>query len=256
MSLRNIPELLRSVWGEIQEDNCIDLAAQTSFYFILVLFPFFIVLAAITSYFPLSDLRPSILNWIVPYLPIGSRNVLILTIFSLTQGRGSFLSFGVAASAWSASSGVVSLMDTLNTAYEVREARAYWKRRLVALGTLLVICLFFVVGFGLITVGGDLGDWLGAQVHAGHYVITLWRVARWVVSITLLVLGTVVLERVLPNARYRWRWVSVGAIFAVATSIPASLGFRFHIQHFTSYARTYGALGAISVLMLWIYMEG
>lgn len=244
-----------SLWEAIQKDNCIDLAAQTAFYFVLALFPFFIVLAAITSYIPISALGPMVLNGIVRNLPAGSRHLVMQTLAGLTHGRGGFLSFGLATAAWSASSGVVSLMDTLNIAYEVPETRSYWRRRLIALGSLLMLCLFFVVGFGLFAAGAELGEWVARELQPRPYFMLLWRIGRWVVAIGFLVLGVSYVERVLPNVRYPWKWVSVGSLFAVVISIPASICFRIYIQHFTSYSQAYGTLGGFFVLMLWIYLE-
>jgi membrane protein len=250
-----VRQLLRAVWKEVWEDDCIDLAAQTSFYFILAIFPFFIILAALVSYLPFTHVWHDVVLWIIHYFPPSSRDLVIQTIFDLTRGRSSFLSFGVAAAAWAASTGIMSMIDALDTAYEVKETRSYWRRRGLALGMLLVLCLFFLIGFGLLTAGGGLGDWIDARFHPGPYFHVLWHTANWVVSIVLLVLGMAFVERVLPNARRSWRWVTVGAIFVVGTSIPASLALRFYVRHFTTYATAYGTLGAFFVLMLWIYME-
>ena len=250
-----IRKLLRSVWREIWEDNCVNLAAQMSFYFILALFPFFIILAALASYLPFTDVWHEVVLWIIDYFPPSSRHLVIRTIFNLTQGRSGFLSFGVAASAVAASTGIMSLIDALNIVYEARETRSYWKRRALALGMLLVLCLFFLVGFGLLAAGGGLGNWIDRSFHPGPYFNVLWRTASWVVSVLMLVLGMAFVERLLPNARRPWRWVTVGAIFVVGTSIPASLGFRYYVRHFTIFPTAYGTLGAFFILMLWIYME-
>ena len=231
-----------------------DLAAQTSFYFILAIFPFFILLAVMVSYLPFTDIWHDVVLWIIHYFPPSSRRLVIQTIFDLTNGRIRFLSFGVAAAAWAASTGIMSLMNALNIIYEVRETRGYWKRRGQAIGMLLVLCIFFLMGFVLLTTGGVLSEWIEASYQPGPYFEILWKSATWAFSITLLVLGMAFVEHVLPNTRRSWRWVTAGAIFVIATSIPASIGLRFYVKHFTTYA-TYGTLGAFFVLMVWVYME-
>jgi len=149
----------------------------------------------------------------------------------------------------------MSLMDALNTVYGFRETRSYWKRRAVALGILLLLCLFALIGFGLVTAGGGLGNWINASFHPGAYFRIIWRLARWVVSISMLVLAMAFVEHVLPDARRPWRWVTVGAAFVVGTSIPASLAFSFYVRHFTLFPTAYGTFGGFFVLMLWIYMQ-
>jgi membrane protein len=243
------------VWREIWDDNCVDLAAQTSFYFILALFPFFIILAVLVSYLPFSGIWHGVVVWIIHYFPLRSQNLMIQTIFGLTQERASFLSFGVLASAWAASTGIMSLMTALNIAYDVPESRGYWRRRIVSLGMLVVLCLFFMVGFGLVTAGGGVGRAIEAHFQTGPGFKLVWRLVRWTLTVVLLVVGMALLERVLPDTERPWRWVTAGALFVVGASTPTSLGLRFYVTHFTLYPTAYGTLGAFFVLMLWVYTE-
>ena len=247
--------LLRAVWRETWEDNCVDLAAQTSFYFVLAIFPFFIVLAALVSYFPATPQWHAVVDWIADYLPSNSRHLVVQTILGLTEGRSSFLTFGVATSAWAASTGIVGLMEAMNIVYEVREDRPYWKKRALALGMLVVFCVFFLTAFALLTFGEGYAMRAAARIFPGLNFIASWKIGRWAISIVLLVVGMAFVEYFLPNARLPWKWVTLGALFVVGASVPASLGFRYYMQHYTIYDATYGTLGAFFVLMLSVSME-
>lgn len=250
-----IRALVRAVWREFLEDNCVDLAAQTSFYFLLALFPFFIVLAALASYLSFTNVSRDLVLWIIHYFPPTSQHAVTEATLDLSRGRGGFLSLGLVTSAWAASTGIVSLIDALNVVYEVQEARSYWKRRALALGMLVGLCLSFLIAFGLLTSGGLIASWIEMHLHPGPYFHVLWQTVTWVASVVLLALGMSFVERAFPNAHLPWKWITAGGVFVVVMSILASMGFRIYIQHFTTYATAYGAFGSFFVLMLWVYME-
>ncbi len=252
---RRVPvrELAKRVWIEMDADNVPGLAAQTSYYFVLAFFPFLIVLAALVGSLPFTGLWDETLAWITLNFPRQSQQLILDTVTSLTHNRGSFLSIGLLGTAWAASAGFMNLMCSLNAAYDVKETRSFYKRLGLAFIMLCVLTLLFLGSFGLLTVG----DWLGSRLAdrgIDVVLIILWYVGRWTVALLLLAVAIAILDYALPNRKRPWRCFTPGALFFILAWVPATLGFNLYVRHFASYNRTYGALGAFVVLMVWTYI--
>ena len=244
---------LRRVWKAVLCDCCEDLAAQMSYFFLMALFPFFIVLAAIVGYLPFTGAWPHVLTWITQYFPDPVQPYVFKTVTNLTQEWRGLLSFGLVSSIWIATRAVISLMDGLNTAYNARETRGFWKRRLLACGVMLVFAITFLTAFGLLTFGGVAGLWLGTHSGPGAAFFVLWHGLRWIIPLVLLNFAVGFANYVLPNTIRPWRWVTPGSLFVVVVWLPATIGFNAFLHHL-SRVGAYGAVGTFFVLMTWVYI--
>src|SRR3984885_2070465 len=157
---RGLSEVIELTFSRVMEDNILDLAAQVSFYFVLSLVPFLIVLAAIVGWLPSTTLWQSFAQWITDYFPNRSRQAVFATILDLTRGYTGYLSFGLLLAVWSASSGFMSLMEALSVACCGKDTRGYWKKRAIATVTTLIASLLCLVAFGLWT----LGHWATREI--------------------------------------------------------------------------------------------
>jgi membrane protein len=249
-----LKELARRVWAELDADNVPGLAAQTSFYFTLALFPFLLFLAALVGGLPFTGLWDKILKWIVLYLPASSQRFIFDTVSGLTRGHTSFLSLGLLGTVWASCTGLMNLMCSLNTAYEVREGRSFLRRTGLALVMLFVFSFFFLGAFGLLTAGDWVDNWLAARVNPSLPLASLWHIGRWVVSLTLIALAVSLADHTLPNLKRPRRLITAGTLFVALAWVPASIGFNLYVRYVASYDKTYGALGAFVILMVWIYL--
>jgi membrane protein len=246
--------LLRRVWNRAQQDDCVDLAAQMSFYFALSLLPTCLVLAVVVGWLPSTVLWKSFATWAVTYLPLQSRELIFSTVLGLVNHSTGFLSLGLVTALWSASAGFVSMMESLSIVYGERDDRPYLRKRVIAACVTLLAMLFSLGAFGLMAFGrwgfgqapAALTAWSGAKAA--------WQIGRWVVTAALMFVGIDFLNFLLPSVRRPWRWVTPGGVFVVLTVAAASEGFNLYFQHFSEYPRIYGALGGFIILMLWIYV--
>lgn len=253
-SVKQFETLMLRVWRKISEDNVAGLAAQVAFFFVLSLFPFFILLAAVVGLLPSTQLWGHLLKWATLYLPESSQTLVFNIVAGLTRGRVSFLSLGVLSAAWAASGGVYTLTSSLNTAYDVVETRKLWKRALLTIFTVFVVCLLFLGSFGLLTGGQLLATWIAAHLALGLPILAIWRIGHWLVSLALLTLGISTVYYLLPNCKLPWHWITPGTLLAVAIWVPGTLGFNFYVQHIANYNTIYGALAGFMIMMVWIYL--
>jgi membrane protein len=235
-------------------DDCVDLAAQMSYYFSLSLFPFFIVLAAIVGWLPSTSLWHNLAQWITDYLPRDSRGMVFTTILSLTQTSTGFFSLGLFATIWTASSGFVSLMESLTVAYGAKEARGFWKKRVLAVTATVVGAVFLLGSFGLLT----FGHWAAAMISMHLDTVVNfqvpWEFGRWLASLLVMLLGFDLMNYFLPNIRKRWRWLTPGTGFVILMMVSGSAIFNFYLRHCGSYPRFYGTMAGFIILMVWIYL--
>lgn len=253
-SLRLFIAFVKKIWIETNNDNLVDLAAVMSFYFVLSLMPFLLVIAAFVGWLPSTNLWHSFAQWVTDYLPPESRTLIFNTVVDLTHGYQSFLSIGLAGTIWAASSGFVSLMDSLNVVYHAKETRGFWRRRFIAIIATLIAALFLIASFGILA----LGRWTAVQLWTHLESVILIRVIlelfRWLATLVLMCLGLDLINYFLPNRRSPWAWLTPGTLFVALAFVFASVGFNFYIRHFSNYPHLYGALAAFIVLMIWIYM--
>jgi len=154
---------------------------------------------------------------------------------------------GIAVALWTASTSMSHLVEAVNIAYdEELDDRSFWRKRGSALVfTFGLLAVFAAAGF-VILVGSRLGTGFTGSVLS----TVAWIVAGGFFTIAL---GT--LYRYGPDrASTKWRWVSPGAVFAVVTGVIMSAVFRLYLANFGSYNETYGSLGAVIVLLLWLYL--
>src|ERR1043166_6420517 len=112
----SVRSLAKKVLAQAFAHGFFDLAAQMSFYFVMSLFPFFMIIAALVGLLPSTTLWQHFAQWVTDYLPAQSRRVVFETILGLSRGSAGFLSFGILATLWTASSGFSSLMESLSVA--------------------------------------------------------------------------------------------------------------------------------------------
>ena len=249
-------DVAKRVWARVNDDHLTDMAAEVSFYFALSLFPFFLVLAAIIGWLPSTDLWQSFAQWVIAYFPRLSRSLVFKTILDLARGYKGFLSFGLATTLWTASSGFMSLMDVLTVVYGGRrDPRSYWKKRLMAIAATIGANLFFILSFGLWTAG----KWAIATASVRFQALVAfeerWKVVWWLLTLLLLCIGLDLLNYFLPAVKRRWRWLSPGTVFVVLSYGLASLGLNLYVHYSPMLPRIYGTLAGFIVLMLWIYIS-
>lgn len=246
-------DLLGRIWTRIQSDNCFDLAAEISFFFSLSLLPFCLVLAMVVGWLPSTLLWKPFATWIVTYLPIESQHLIFSTILGLIDYSTGFLSFGLITALWSASSGFVSLMESLSVVYVGRDSRSYWRKHVIAACVTLLAMVFSLGCFGLAAFGHWGFEWFALKLKGWSVSRPVWEAARWLITLAVLCVAVDLVNFVFPDARRPWRWLTPGTAFVVITLVGSSAGINIYFRYFTAYPRVYGALGGFIILMLWIY---
>lgn len=245
--------LLGKIWYRVNVDDCVDLAAQVSFYFVLSLFPFFLVLASLLGWISTSARWDAFADWMTAYFPSQARRLVLTGMLELSHGYASFLSIGLLATLWSASSGFMSLMEALSVAYGVKDGRSYMRKRLIATVATLVAALFVLLSFALWNLGHLVEGFVTTDFHYFILFQTQWKFIRWLATFSLLFLGIDLINYFLPARGRPWRWFTPGTIFVALAFTVATLGFNFYVAHGSNIPEIYGALAGFVVLMLWVY---
>ena len=251
--------ILKRTVKEFQEDNLSDWAAALTYYGLLSLFPALIALVSILGLFGDPEKTTQTITDMVTQLgPQSAADTFAGPVESITTNRGAagilfFVGLGLAL--WSASGYVGAFMRAANIVYETPEGRPFWKLRpLQLLVTLVMILLLAAVLLGLVLTGPVVSAVAG-PLGVGSTAQTVFNIAKWPIMLIAVILMFAVLFHAAPNVKLPgFKWVTPGAILALVVWIAASVGFAFYVANFGSYDKTYGALGGVVILLMWMWL--
>ena len=253
------PTIKRTV-NEFRDDNMTDWAAALTYYGLLALFPALIALVSILGLFGDPERTTSSITDIVTEIgPNTAADTFEGPIESITSNRGTagvlfFVSLGVAL--WSASSYVSAFTRAQNVIYETSEGRSFWKLRpLQVLVTLVMVILVALVALALVLTG-PVVDAVAEPIGVGQEAVDVWSIAKWPVLVLAVLLIFAVLYYTTPNVKLRgFKFITPGSVFALLLWLLASVAFATYVSQFGSYDKTYGTLGGLVVLLIWLWIS-
>jgi membrane protein len=247
--MAEITNTTKAVFKNAMEDDIAGTAARVAYYFFLALFPAIIALFALTGIVGGDRAFEWVMSQVRQGLPGEAETMLEQFLLEITgQSRPGLLSVGILGVLWAASNSFNGLTIGLNRMYNVDEHRSWWKRRLIAIGLLIATAIVLNIGATAILAGPELIGALGFDVVVGYLT---WGMAF------LLVTGLFWLTYyLLPNADQRGgaREVLIGAVIGTLLWAGASVLFRLYVSNFGNYSATYGFLGGVIILLLWLYI--
>lgn len=250
-------ELGRRVRDKVYEDEVFGRAASLSYYFVFALFPTLLFLTALLGLLPVPDLMVTLMEYAGRVLPGDAASLVGRTLDEILRGAsGELLSLGVLAALWAASSGMASIATALNVAYKVTDWRPWWQRRLTALGLTVVLSVFTLAALLLLVFGERIGEAVAQWVGLGPFFTLLWMVLHWPAAVLLVLSGIMLVYTLAPATRQRWHMVTPGSLFALVSWLGMSFGLRVYVRYFGDYNATYGSIGGVILLMLWLYLSG
>jgi membrane protein len=252
----SLAQLWRRLYNELFEDELLDRAAALSYYFLFALFPALLFLTALLGLFPDPQLMEQLMGYFAQVLPDDAYSLISKTLGEVVRGAGrGLLSVGAVVALWAASAGMASLMNALNVVYEVQDPRPWWKRRLLAVGLTVGFFLFTATGLLLLVFGPKIGEAVAAWFGLGSQFTAAWNVLSWPVVIALVLTGIALVYYLAPAADQQWKWVTPGSVFALIVWIAASYGLRYYVHYLGNYNATYGSIGGVILLLLWLYVS-
>jgi membrane protein len=245
----------KSLMGELKKDRATGLAAQQAYYYMLALFPLLILLIAIVPYLNIDPQKA--INVVNSLLPSQSAELLRDNVVKLVSERnGGLLTFGIIGTIWSASNGMNAFIRAMNIAFDVEETRSFIKARLLSIMLTFGLILAFIVALLLPVFGKVILDTVQSVIYIPEPYDIVFNIVRWIVAIVVMSAVLAGLYRVAPNKHYPFKHVIPGAIFATIVWQLISLGFSFYVSNFGNYSATYGSIGGVIVLMLWLFLTG
>jgi membrane protein len=250
-------DLLKRTVRETQADNGLGLAAQLAYYFFLALFPALLFVIALASFLPAQDLLGRVVGMLQGVAPEQVIGIIRDQLAKIADGRqGGLLSFGVLAALWSSSAAMVAIIDALNRAYDVEDQRPWWKQRLTAILLTIGVAVFLLASFVLVVAGPQLAELLSARMGLGSVFEWTWKIVQWPLVFALVATAIGLIYYFAPDVEQDFVWITPGSLLATLLWLAGSLAFRFYVVNFGSYNETYGTIGGVMVLMLWLYLSG
>ena len=261
-ALRNITwfELGKRVWTEANNDRLFGRAAELSYYFLLALFPLLIFMTSAVGIVLGSDMgtRQQLFSYLARIMPPSAFELVNGTVLEVSQASsGGKLSFGLLAALWAASNGMSAITDSLNATYDIEEQRPWWKQKLVAITLTVALSILILSALMLVVAGGHIAEGIANAYGFGPAFAMVWKVIQWPIVFAFMILAFALIYYFAPDLReQKWAWLTPGAAIGVILWLLVSLGFRVYLSYFDSYSKTYGSLGAVIILMLWLYFTG
>ena len=245
------------VYQRFWDDEILDQAAGLSYYFAFALLPTLLFLTTLLGLLPIPDVMSQLMASADRVLPGDAASLLKKTLSEVVRGAsGSLLSVGVLTALVGASSGMLRIMKALNAAYGIADARTWWRKRLVAIVLTIVFSLFAVTAMLLLIFGGRLGEAIAGWIGLGPATTLAWQLLQWPIVIMLGLTGLTLVYYLAPALTRGWHWITPGSTFALVTWLVMSLLLRLYVNYFADYNATYGSIGGVILLMLWLYWSG
>lgn len=240
------------------EEDLLSSAAQVAFYFTFALFPLLLFLVSLFGIVLESadDLRTELFFYLSQAMPGSASDLVKKTIEEATQSSsGGKLTFGILIALYSASAGIDSIRIALNGVYNLTETRSWWKTKILSIILTLVLAVFITIALGVIFYGGKFLTLILDSINLPIPSPFFLGVLQALTVLVVLILTFALLYNYLPkHKKPSWVWITPGAIAGIVLWLGLSYAFRLYLGYFNTYDKTYGSLGAVIILMLWLLL--
>jgi membrane protein len=255
--VRRWSAILTRTGRAVYEDDCLGLAGELAFFWFLAIFPGLLFVVALATSFPVQQQIDAVVQGLARVAP---NEVFVLVREQLLQialgpPRG-VLALSLLGALWSSSSAMTAIIETLNRTYHVREGRPWWRVRLLAVVLTVVLTAFTLAAVGLMMAGPTLVHRLESSLGVPRHVVRLWAIAEWPIVFGLMATALGSVYHFAPDTRRRPTWATPGSAVAALLWMTASLGLGWYADRVGDYQRTYGAIGGVIVVLLWLYASG
>lgn len=247
-------QIVKRGWREAKVDQVPLLAAGVAFFTFLSLFPGIVALVLLYGLIADPSTITQQIATLTQNMPAEAASLIQTQIESVSQNQQQgiiSLAIAIAVGLWSASNGMGKLITAINAAYDEEDNRGFVKAKLLALGLTLAAIVFMAVMISLIAVAPAVLN----AVFDSSLVRFAVGALKWILIVVVVTAALAGLYRLAPNRDSpQVKWVSVGAGVATLLWVLASVGFTVYVSNFGSYAKTYGALAGVVILLLWLWI--
>ncbi|WP_040213593.1 YihY/virulence factor BrkB family protein [Clostridium polynesiense] len=239
---------------KIKDDDVFMLASQLAYSLIVAFFPFLIFLMTLVGRSTLSS--DSVLAYLNSILPTSAYDLVKSTVVEVLEGKGSgLLPASLLFAIWSASRGIAAVIRGLNKAYDQDERRGYFKLVIISIFSTIAFALAILAALFFFVLGDVFKKILMQYLPFDDFMLLLWQFLRFALIIFFITLTFAALYHFAPSKKLGWMEVLPGAVTASLGWLITSLGFSFYVNNFANYSRLYGSLGAIIILLTWLYLS-
>lgn len=245
---------VKIIQNKISDDDIFALASQLAYSLVLAFFPFLIFLMTLIGHLKLNP--NEVLNTLNALLPTSAYSLIEQTVKDiLTYQNGNILSLSLILTIWTAASGFRAIIRGLNKAYSTNEVRGYISTFFLSIVFTIAICIIIITALSLLVFGDIIGKEIFKLTKYDLIFIQVWQLLRYGVIIVMMILVFTLLYIYTPCKRQKWVDVLPGAIFATLGWIITSACFSYYVNNIANYAKRYGGIGAVIVLMTWLYLS-
>jgi len=257
-ALFNVIDFVRLLYRKAFHDDIFSRAAQVAFYFSFSIFP---LLFFLVSLFGLvldstAELKTELYTYMRQLMPLTAFDLVQRTVEEIiANSSGGKLTIGILIAVWSASAGMDSLRIALNSVYGVKETRVWFKTKALSIGMTIALTILAALVLAFVFYGWQIVQLGLASVGIGLTSPLALVTVEWIAMLAIMLFACELIYNLMPSyPEAEWRWITPGSIVAIVLWLLLTNGFRLYLEYFNTYNRTYGSLGAVIILMLWLYL--
>ncbi len=238
---------------EIQETNIFAEAKAVSYNFTLAVFPAIIFLFTLVPYFEVVGIqREEILIFFNDSIPTNLYESLENTIIDLVDNKREELTlFGFLFATFMSTNGMLALIASFNRCYKTAERRSRIKQHFIAFVLMILIMFVLLTAMILIVFGGLIIESIQERFHLIEG-LELARFLQYSVFFLFYFVVISIIYVIAPTVPKRWKFFSIGAVFATLMSIILSTVFSYYVNNFATYNKVYGSIGTLIAFMIWL----
>lgn len=253
MNIKRKLNLLMMIIIKIKKDDVFALASQLAYYLMLSFFPFMVFLMTLAGFSSLSS--NDILNQLSVMVPKSILELTKATIREVFDNQYTgLLGISIVLMVWTSSSAFKAVIKSVNKAYGFEENRSFFKLSIISITGIVALALTMMLSLVVLVFGNLISEYIRNSQSVYNIGMILWNIVRYTFVFIIMITIFIVIYRFAPARKLTWKEIMPGSIFCALGWLIVSLGFSFYVDNFGNYSRFYGSLGAVFILMTWLFL--